>query len=103
MHAAARRAVTHFFLEPKRDAEKIQRGGHVAIEEIGDDLRWFRGDRHGFSLLFHFSLGEKGRGMRPRYHGFGAIWSPHPSPSPVRKDGRLSKRPLDAACIHLEK
>jgi hypothetical protein len=62
VHAPARRAHPHFLLEAKGASEKIKRGANVAIEELGDDLRRFRGDRHGFSLPSPFSLGEKGRG-----------------------------------------
>src|SRR6185437_673405 len=47
MDAAARRPVAHFFLEAKRASEELERGGHVAIEEIRDDLRRPGGGRHG--------------------------------------------------------
>src|SRR6185312_16918313 len=47
MDAAAQRPVAHFFLEAKRASEELERGGHVAIEEIRDDLRRPGGGRHG--------------------------------------------------------
>src|SRR6185437_14333834 len=51
MDAAARRPVAHFFLEAKRASEELERGGHVAIEEIRDDLRRPGGGRHGDLLV----------------------------------------------------
>src|SRR6185437_311792 len=50
-HAAARRPMAHFFLEAKRASEELERGGHVAIEEIRDDLRRPGGGRHGDLLV----------------------------------------------------
>jgi len=39
MHAAARRASAHLLLEAEGTAKEVKRRRHLAVEEIGNDLR----------------------------------------------------------------
>ena len=79
MHAAARRAAAHLFLEAEGAGEKVERGRHVAIEEVGDDLRRSRGRRHRSvsfvraarrGIFEHTTFSKGGRGSGPPHFSF---------------------------------